>query len=274
MVVASKSVVTAPPTLPVIEGLRLMVKKGFRRLPIVRPGDKQLIGILTATDLVNYFGGGRLFRIISEKFKGDYYRALNEHVGDLASANVVSISQESTVNDALTTMVLRGVGSLPIVNHEKQIVGIITERDIVRHFSGKLTTSKAKDLMTSPALTVTPETSLLNGARLMVSRKIRRILVTEHEQLLGIVTTLDVLRYISSKNAFEHLESGRASDILSTRISDFMTRELLTIDPETEVGRAAEIMNTKRIGALPVVSSGNLVGILTERDFFKVLAAE
>lgn len=274
MIVATRSVVTAPPTFPVFEALRIMVKREFRRLPITKPGDKRLTGIVTATDLVNYFGGGRYYKIISEKFKGDYYKALNEHIDAIASKHVVSFSQGGNISDALTTMVLKGVGSLPIVNLAEQVTGIITERDLVHYLAGKLTGSRSKDLMTSPVVTLGPDATVLDSVRLMVTRKIRRIPIVEHEELLGIVTTLDILRYISSKEAFAHLQSGKASDVLSSRISDFMTRNLITIDPDVEIGKAAEIMTSNRIGALPICSTGKLQGILTERDFFKVLAAE
>lgn len=273
MIVATRNVVTAPPTFPIIEALRTMVKGEFRRLPITQPGDKRLRGIVTASDLVNYFGGGKYFRIISEKFKGDYYKALNENIDAIATRNVVSFPQDGSISDALTTMILKGVGSLPIVNYEDQVTGIITERDLVHYLTGKLTGSQAKDLMTSPVVSLGPNSTVLEGVRLMVLRKIRRVAVVEHERLLGIVTTLDILRYVSSKEAFTRLQSGKASDVLSSKISDFMTKELITIEPETEIGRAAEIMTTNRIGALPICSEAKLVGILTERDFFKVLAA-
>ncbi len=273
MMVATRNVVTAPPTFPVIEALRLMVKREFRRLPITRAGDKRLTGIVTATDLVNYFGGGKYFNIISQKFKGDYYKALNEHIDVIANRTVVTYPQDGNIGDALTTMILKGVGSLPIVNQEEQVTAIITERDLVHYLAGKLTGYLAKDLMTSPVVSVGPDSSVLESVRFMVSRKIRRIPVVEHEQLLGIVTTLDILRYIGSKEAFSHLQTGKALDVLSRKISGFMTRELITIEPEIEIGKAAEIMTTRRIGALPVCSGGKIQGILTERDFFKVLAA-
>ncbi len=273
MIVATRNVVTAPPTFPIIEALRIMVRREFRRLPITGAGDKKLTGIVTASDLVNYFGGGRYFKIISEKFKGNYYKALNEQIDAIASRNVISFPQDGNIADALTTMVLKGVGSLPIVNNEEQVTAIITERDLVHYLSGKLTGSLAKDLMTSPVVTTEPNSSVLEAVRLMVSRKIRRIPVVEHEQLLGIVTTLDILRYVSSREAFAHLLSGNASDVLAGKISEFMTTELITIEPETEIGKAAEIMTRRRIGSLPICIGNKLQGILTERDFFKVLAA-
>ncbi len=274
MLIAIHGVSTAAPTLPIIDALRLMVKQGFRRLPIVLPGDKRLVGIVTATDLVNYFGGGRYFNIVSGKFKGDYYKALNEQIDAIAKRDVVSYPQSGSIKGALTMMVLKGVGSLPILTRSGQVAGIITERDLVHHLTGKLTGGLARDLMTTPVLTLGPNSSVLDAAKMMVSRKIRRILVVEHEQLLGIVTTLDILRYITSKDAFAHLQSGRALDVLTSKLDGFMTRSLITAEPETEIGKAAEMMTSRRIGALPICAAGKLQGILTERDFFKVLAAE
>jgi CBS domain-containing protein len=52
---------------------------------------------------------------------------------------------------------------------------------------------------------------------------------------------------------------------------EIATKEVATISPEADVGQAAKIMREKNLGALPVVQNERLVGIITERDFFKII---
>jgi len=60
MRIAKRQVITIAPTTPVHEAIKIMVKEGFRRIPIADPGTKKLSGIVTATDIVNYLGGGEI----------------------------------------------------------------------------------------------------------------------------------------------------------------------------------------------------------------------
>jgi CBS domain-containing protein len=67
------------------------------------------------------------------------------------------------------------------------------------------------------------------------------------------------------------LKSGTIIQVLNTPALEIASKNVLTVEPETDVGQAAKIMREKDIGALPVVKNGALVGILTERDFFKII---
>ena len=59
--------------------------------------------------------------------------------------------------------------------------------------------------------------------------------------------------------------------VLETPALEIASKDVSTVEPETDVGKAAKIMREKDIGAMPVVKNGRLVGIFTERDFFKII---
>jgi len=67
MTVAKSPVVTMAPTAPIYDAVKMMSKEGFRRMPIVDPGTKRLLGIVTATDIVNFFGGGDKLQLVQRK---------------------------------------------------------------------------------------------------------------------------------------------------------------------------------------------------------------
>jgi CBS domain-containing protein len=119
---------------------------------------------------------------------------------------------------------------------------------------------RISDVMTEAALTDRPEDSLASAARKMREQQTGSLLVTDGEQLLGIVTERDVLRAV-------------AEDIsLDTPISEVMSKDLVTAEPGTSLREAARIMTEKWIRHLPVLEGGRLVGIVSQRDLAGVLA--
>jgi len=68
LTIAKHPVVTMAPTTPIYDAIKIMVKEGFRRLPIADPATKRLLGIITATDIVNFLGGGSKFQLVQNKY--------------------------------------------------------------------------------------------------------------------------------------------------------------------------------------------------------------
>jgi len=121
MTIAKSPVITMAPTTPVYDGIQIMVKKGFRRIPIADPGTKRLRGIVTASDIVDYLGGGEKFRIIQREHAGNFFKAINEPVRHIMTREVFSINTSTKISDAIDTMVKNKVGSLPVVDKEGRV---------------------------------------------------------------------------------------------------------------------------------------------------------
>jgi acetoin utilization protein AcuB len=98
----------------------------------------------------------------------------------------------------------------------------------------------------------------LAEARARLDRhRIRHLPVIEDDRLVGIVTDRDI-RSVASALPLERL-----------RVGDVMSRPVITVTPETQVQEAAKLMLAHRIGGLPVVKAGTLVGIITETDLLE-----
>ena len=129
------------------------------------------------------------------------------------------------------------------------------------------------DWMTSNVITVGPKASLVDVKRLMSSKRIRRLPVVDKGKLAGIVTLGDV-REASPSDATS-LSIYELNYLLARlTIDQFMTRSVITVTPFTEIYSAAELMLEHKLGGLPVVANGKLVGIITESDIFRVLVTE
>jgi CBS domain-containing protein len=271
MDIAKTPVVTMAPTTPVYDAVQIMAKEGFRRIPVSVPGTKKLEGIVTATDIVNYFGGGEKFGIIQQNYAGNFYKAINEPIKTIMTHNVVSIRTTGKLKEAIQLMTEHNVGGLPVIDEEGKIWAIITERDILNIFKGKLSGVKVAEIMSESVVTATPETTIFEAAKIMTSRGFRRLPIVLDEKLVGIITVMDILRFFGTGQVFQHLRSGTITQVLQTSIMEIATKNVVTVEPEKDVGYAAQLMQENKIGALLVVENGKLIGMITERDFFKMI---
>jgi len=271
MTIAKSPVITVATTTPVYDGIRIMVKEGFRRIPIVDPGTKRLRGIVTAPDIVNYLGGGEKFQIIQREHAGNFFKAINEPVRHIMTPEVVSVYTSAKISDAIDIMIKHKVGGLPVVDKESRVWAIITERDIVTIFGGMISGAKVSDLMSKKVVTATPKTSILEAEKRMIKNGFRRLPLVSEGKLVGIVTVMDILRFFGSGKVFQHLQSGTIDQVLQTPVIETAVTDVVTVDRNVDVGEAAQLMWEKSIGALPVLENEKLIGIITERDFFKLI---
>ncbi|MDF1505380.1 CBS domain-containing protein [Roseisolibacter sp. H3M3-2] len=125
--------------------------------------------------------------------------------------DLVTVTGGTTVLDASTLMVGRGIGGVLVVE-DGVLVGIFTERDVLRRVVAVQrdpATTAVREVMTSPVLTVAPETPLEDCRVLMSERRIRHLPVTADGALVGVVSSGDVLAYeVSERQAtIQQLES-------------------------------------------------------------------
>ena len=125
---------------------------------------------------------------------------------------VITISPERSIKDAVSTLVGHGVGSLLVVNSEEQVVGIITERDILRASAatfdnlGGLT---VEDLMTTDVLIGCHDDTIGYVEQIMTENRIRHLPIYRAKRLVGIISIGDVVKAIAEQAAGEvrHLTS-------------------------------------------------------------------
>jgi acetoin utilization protein AcuB len=130
---------------------------------------------------------------------------------------------------------------------------------------------RVRDVMTRPVTTFRQEMTVGAAVKAMRARKVRHAPVVDDKgALVGIVTDRDLRQVILEPAVQEELEAlGRA---LSTRtVKDVMTWGPMTAKPETTIREAAQIMHANKIGALPVVDRGRIVGMLTGSDVLTAL---
>ena len=129
-----------------------------------------------------------------------------------------------------------------------------------------------KHHMSSPALTITPDTPFQDALKLMHERKIRRLPVVDRNgKLVGIVSERDLLH--AAPSPATSLSVWELNYLLwKLTVKDLMATKVLTVTPDALLQEAATIMLEKKIGGLPVVDQDQkVVGVITETDIFKAL---
>lgn len=128
-----------------------------------------------------------------------------------------------------------------------------------------------RNWMTPNVITVTPDTSLLKIGKILRDHNVRRVPVVDKEgKLVGIISDRDVRDASPSKATT--LDMYEMHYLLAEiHASNIMTANPITVKPEDTVELAAMLMLDHKIGGLPVVENGKVLGIVSEQDVFKAL---
>ena len=183
-------------------------------------------------------------------------------IKNLMSEELITVDKDQNLSDALKLFRKHNVSRLPVTNH-KELVGIISERDI----ADKLGSSKYESMpasrlhissvMTKDVFTV-PETMQLGEvARVMLENGIGSVPVMRDDQMVGIVSKAD----------FVTLAVGIAFDKIA--VKEIMTKDLVVVSPTERLVHARRLMLEANVGRLPVVDDGKLVGMITSKDLLR-----
>jgi acetoin utilization protein AcuB len=126
---------------------------------------------------------------------------------------------------------------------------------------------RVRDCMSTPAQVIGPEAPAWEALGLMRRHRIRRLPVIDGDALIGIVTWTDVVRVQPpAMGGVWHIPNLAAG----VQVRHLMAPSPLVVDPDAPVQEAAALMRRHKIGGIPVVEAGRLVGIITESDIFEL----
>lgn len=127
---------------------------------------------------------------------------------------------------------------------------------------------QVRAIMHTDVVTATPDMSIAQAWRLMHDRHIRHLPVVSGRRLVGIITDRDIRDAMPSPATT--LSRGEiAYQMDTTKVETCMTKQVVTIDGDTDMVEAARILLEGRFGCLPVVEGSQLVGVMTEIDFLQ-----
>ena len=279
MTIATKDVISIPPTKSIKDTAKVMMEHEFRRLPITDPGSGKVLGIVTVMDILDFCGGGNKFNIIEKKYEDNFLAAINEPVREIMSRDVICLSKKSSINDVIDVMLTNQIGAIPILDADEKLIAIVTERDIALSLADSLDDKTAQDYMSTKVFTTTPGTPIESACKIMVRNGLRRIPIVGGEadiskaakKLLGIATSTDIIRFLNAKDLFDNLNSNAASEVLETKLSDIMVKDAVVVEPTDKISELCELFKVSNIGGVPVIKDDVVIGIITERDILRAV---
>lgn len=122
----------------------------------------------------------------------------NTFVSQVMSKNVLTAEKSTSLQDAALEMSRLNVGCVIVTDNSKPI-GIITERDFVTKVAaeGRPLFTEIKEVMSSPLITISPEETIWEASEIMKEKMIHKLPVKENEQIVGVITTTDIVKISS-----------------------------------------------------------------------------
>lgn len=271
MAIATRDVVSVPPTITIMGAVEKMTACGFRRLPVVDAGSGKLRGIITSGDIINFMGGGDKFNLVQVKHGGNLLPAINEAVRTIMTQQLTSLPDSASINDAIDIILTKKVGGMPITDSDGVLVGIVTERDVMKVLVTEKVDLTVNGVMTTSLRVTDPDCPIGSVTRDMTSHRFRRLPVVSNDILYGIITTSDIMKYLGNKKVFDQMVTGDIAEVMSLPVRNLVSGSLYTTAPEKGINEAAREMLDKNVGALPVIENARLVGLITEFDMVRAL---
>lgn len=154
-------------------------------------------------------------------------------VADIMTREVATVAPDDSLETVVRTMKERDVGSVVVVDADRKVVGIVTERDLVRRAGGRCAEwhrIPVAEIMSSPVNTVTPDDSWASVALKMDRLRVRHLPVTEGDRLVGIITFRELLRHRAAfleaavRDRTRELEARNAELTARERMMDYYLR--------------------------------------------------
>lgn len=178
---------------------------------------------------------------------------MNGTVADIMTPAPIVVEVPGSRSDAINIMVRNGLTGLPVIrSSDGKLMGVVSRRDVFRNFDE----DQLSLIMKKGCITVTPETTIEDAAKIFSSKRIHRLPVVYDGKLVGIVTPTDMLRIVKDMK----------TDLLA---EDVIRTTCVTAYEDEPLTYTVPAMRISDVPALPVLDAhGKLVGILTDRDLF------
>jgi signal-transduction protein with cAMP-binding, CBS, and nucleotidyltransferase domain len=133
-------------------------------------------------------------------------------VEDYMTITTVTMNFKNSILDIAKTMLAENISSIPVTDDEGEIIGILTERDMIKIIANELSPRgiTAASLMSYPTVKVKKKAPIEEAAKIMATKKLRHLIVedTYGEKSVGIITVTDLARYLREKSRIGELPSA------------------------------------------------------------------
>jgi len=241
----SKEVTTISPHETVVSAAKRMCEDNISCIIVV--DNARVAGILTETDLLKGIAAD----------EADFDKM---PVTRIMSWPVESISPDLSVLEAGKVAEAKHIKRLPVLDGD-QLVGIITQTDLIRVLTSYGMWSDVVEVMNKDVVTIQSQATVAEAAKTMASCKISCIVAVEGDDVVGVFTEKDLLKKVVALQ----------KDPAHTKIEEVMSSPVISIPPDYSLFSAAKAMEKMRIRRLVVMEDKKLCGIITQTNIFMAI---
>jgi CBS domain-containing protein len=175
------------------------------------------------------------------------------------------------LDEVAKLMLDNGIGSVPVMDEDDQMVGIVSKADFVTLAVGIAFDKIAvKEIMSKDLITVSPTERIVHARRQMIDSHVGRVPVVDDEDLVGMITSKDLMR------AFIDFRKKVPEKYQKSQIKELLVEDIMSVNPkvtskDATISEVAKIMIETGYNGLPVVEDGNVVGIITQTDILRLI---
>ena len=255
----SEEIITIDKDQNLSDALKLLRKHNVSRLPVTN--HKELVGIISERDIAAKLGSSKYESMPASRL----------HISSVMVKDVFTVPETMQLDEVAKLMLENGIGSVPVMDDDGNMVGIVSKADFVTLAVGiafdKIT---VKEIMTKDLTVVSPTERLVHARRLMIEDHVGRLPVVEDEKLVGMLTSKDLMRaFIDFRKKVP--EKYQKSQIKEVLVEYIMSSNPTVTSKDATISEVAKVMIETGYNGLPVLEGNQVVGIITQTDILRLI---
>jgi CBS domain-containing protein len=255
----SEDLITIDKDQNLSDALKLLRKHNVSRLPVTN--NKELVGIISERDIAAKLGSSKYESMPASRL----------HISSVMVKDVLTVPETMQLGDVAKLMLENGIGSVPVMDADNKMVGIVSKADFVTLAVGiafdKIT---VKEIMTKDVISVSSADRLVHARRQMLESHVGRLPVIDEDKLVGMLTSKDLMRAFIDfrKNVPEKYQKSQIKEVL---VEYIMSSNPTTTTKDATISDVAKIMMETGYNGLPVVDGDEVLGIITQTDILRLI---
>ena len=261
--IMSENVVSIDKNLNICDCLRMMYKDNLSRIPVTSTNEnkKVLVGIISEKDIADKLGSAKYGNMAPSHF----------HVSTVMVKDLITVDEDDDLTDVAKILIEKNIGAIPVLS-DGEMVGIVTKSDFIYLCKAKAYEKiSVKDIMTTDIISISADDRLVHARKVIMDSGVGRLLLTEDNELAGIITSKDIAKAFVSfrKHTPDKYQASQIKELIA---GDYMSTNVETISQDASIPELADAMLETGYNGYPVVDNDDqIIGIVTQSDLLKLI---
>ena len=262
--IMSEDLVTIDKDQIISEGLKLMKKHRISRIPVINTNEKhekELVGIVSERDIAVKLGSSKYGDLPPSHF----------HISTVMTKDIITVDKDVDIVETANLLLENHIGGVPVMDNGK-MVGIVSKSDFIDSCKGKAYEKiLVEEVMSTDLVSVSSQDRLMHARRVMLDSEVGRLLISENNELAGILSSKDIMQAMVSfrKDVPTNHQKAKIKECL---VEKYMTPNVKKINSNATIAELANDMMDTGYNAYPVVNEEDqIVGIITQSDLLALI---